>query len=514
MENKRWVLMFVIVIVMVSLIKQIVGIEDHQIISLKLNRTSFPKHFIFGVASSAYQYEGAVKEDGRGPSIWDTYAHNYPGKIKDGSNGDVAADSYHKYKEDVKIIKEMGLDAYRFSISWSRVLPKGKLSGGVNRKGIKYYNNLINELLNNGIKPFVTLLHGDLPQALDDDYGGFLSRNIVDDFKDYAELCYKEFGDRVKHWMTVNEPLYYDIAGYVVGKGPPGRCSKWLNLNCTGGDSGTEPYIVAHNILLAHAAAVKLYKQTYQASQKGKIGIVLAANWNVPLSNSIQDRNATQRALDFTIGWFMEPLTSGKYPSIMRSIVKDRLPKFTRTESIMIKGSYDFVGLNYYSASYAADSNASSLNASRFSYLSDWHATFTNERNGILIGPKGVAEGINIYPKGIRDLLLYIKKKYNPQLIYITENGIGELNNSSLSLKEALVDTIRIDFHYKHLYFLREAIRNGVNVGGYFAWSLLDNFEWGAGYTIRYGLNFVDFHNGTKRYPKSSALWFKHFLRK
>ncbi|CAO2832916.1 unnamed protein product [Amaranthus hypochondriacus] len=492
------------------------ALGDQQIYQNKalLNRTSFPHGFIFGVASSAYQYEGAVKEDGKGPSIWDTYAHRFSDKIKDHSNGDVAEDSYHRYKEDVKLIKEMGLDAYRFSISWPRLLPKGKLSGGVNWNGIRYYNNLINELLKFGIKPFVTLLHGDLPQALEDDYGGFLSTSIINDFRDYAELCYKEFGDRVKHWMTINEPLYYDLIGYAVGQGPPGRCSKWLNLNCTGGDSGTEPYIVAHNLLVAHAAAANLYKHKYQASQKGEIGVVLATNWYVPLSNSKQDRDATQRALDFTIGWFMDPLTRGKYPQSMSYLVKDRLPKFTKEQSMMIKGSYDFLGLNYYTTSYVANAPSSSTNGSRFSYLSDWHGTYTNERHGIPIGPKGASDGFNIYPRGIRDLLLYMKKKYKKQVIYITENGVGEQNNASLSLKQALDDTIRISYHHHHLHYLREAILSGVDVRGYFAWSLLDNFEWGLGYTIRYGLHFVDFRNGLQRYPKSSALWFKSFCKK
>ncbi|XP_021832728.1 cyanogenic beta-glucosidase-like, partial [Prunus avium] len=220
-------------------------------------------------------YEGAAKEGGRGPSIWDTFTHKYPEKINDSSNGDITVDQYHRYKEDVGIMKNMGWDAYRFSISWSRLLPNGKLSGGVNKEGIKYYNNLINELLRNGLTPFVTLFHWDLPQTLEDEYGGFLSPHIVNHFQDYAELCYKEFGDRVKHWSTVNEPYTFSNNGYALGSLAPGRCSTWQQLNCTGGDSSTEPYLVTHHQLLAHAAAVKLYKNRYQASQNGVIGITL-----------------------------------------------------------------------------------------------------------------------------------------------------------------------------------------------------------------------------------------------
>ncbi|KAI5390782.1 hypothetical protein KIW84_075896, partial [Lathyrus oleraceus] len=203
-------------------------------------------------------------------------------KIRDRSNGDVADDSYHKYKEDIELIKDLNMDAYRFSISWSRVLPKGKLSGGVNPEGIKYYNNLINELLAKGLQPYVTLFHWDVPQALEDEYGGFLWRPIVDDFRDYAELCFKEFGDRVKHWITINEPWSVSMNAYAFGKFAPGRCSDWLNLNCTGGDSGTEPYLTAHNQLLAHSAAANLYRIKYKSSQRGIIGITLVSHWYEP----------------------------------------------------------------------------------------------------------------------------------------------------------------------------------------------------------------------------------------
>ncbi|KAL5983314.1 hypothetical protein ACLOJK_017398 [Asimina triloba] len=289
-----------------------------------INRSYFPPGFLFGTSSSAYQVgrfvsfpdvsrslsvEGAAEEDGRGPSIWDVFTHSQPSNtppslslsidlelwwwIEGGSGGDVAVDSYHRYKtdfkklqEDVKIMKELGFEAYRFSISWTRILPYGSLRGGVNRKGINYYNNLINELisrellvtttrerkktalgLRGGVQPFVTLFHWDFPQALEDEYGGFLSPKAVADFEDYAEVCFREFGDRVKRWITINEAWRYSVDGYAWGESAPARCSSWEAGHCAAGDSATEPYLVAHHLLLAHAAAVKLYRDKFQRPQ-------------------------------------------------------------------------------------------------------------------------------------------------------------------------------------------------------------------------------------------------------
>ncbi|KAM1393316.1 hypothetical protein ACFX10_029125 [Malus domestica] len=443
--------------------------------SASLNRSSFPSGFVFGSASASYQYEGAWDEGGKGPSIWDNFTHQYPEKIIDGSNGDVADDQYHRYKEDVKIMNDMGLDAYRFSISWSRLLPNGKLSGGVNKEGVQYYNNLINELLNKGVTPYATIFHWDLPQALEEEYGGFLNRQIVNHFRDYAELCFKLFGDR--------------------------------NLNCTGGDSATEPYIVAHHFLLAHAHAVKVYKTKYQASQEGVIGITLATNWFVPVSNATRHRNAANRSLDFM---FMEPLTSGQYPHSMQVLVKERLPKFTQEESKLIKGSFDFVGMNYYTTHYSSDQPHN--NSANASFLTDARVFESTELNGVPIGPPAASSWLVIYPKGIREILLYAKHKYNNPLIYITENGLDEFDDPTLSLPQSLNDTHRIDYHYHHLDYLRKAINDGVNVKGYFAWSLLDNFEWASGYTLRFGFVYIDYNDGLKRHPKLSASWYKSFL--
>ncbi|XP_011625439.1 beta-glucosidase 12 [Amborella trichopoda] len=473
-----------------------------------LNRSSFPPGFIFGVASSAYQYEGAAKEGGRGLSNWDVFTHTQPGKIFDGSNGDVAIDQYHLYKDDVKLMKYLGLDAYRLSIAWPRILPKGTLEGGVNRAGIDHYNSLINELLANGIQPFVTLFHWDLPQALEDAYGGFLSPNIVKDYTDYVDVCFREFGDRVKHWITLNEPYSYAFGGYVAGIFAPGRCSK-PDGNCTAGNSGTEGYVVAHHLLLSHASAVKLYREKYKAYQKGVIGVTLVTHWMIPYSSSRSNDDAAQRALDFMFGWFWDPIALGDYPFSMRALVGGRLPKFTKEQSLLLKGSYDFLGLNYYTTNYVLHATSKS---NVVSYSTDSQTNQTAVRNGKLIGPEAASDFLHVYPKGLEDLLLYIKKRYNSPVIYITENGIDEFNNASVPLKESLNDPMRVDFYKGHTYYLHRAIQKGVNVKGYFPWTFLDDFEWNSGFTVRFGFVFVDYKT-LKRYPKRSAYWYKNFLK-
>ncbi|XP_038898471.1 vicianin hydrolase-like [Benincasa hispida] len=477
--------------------------------SVPFNRSSFPAGFIFGAGSAAYQLEGAASKDGRGPSIWDTFTKNHPEKIWDHSSGEIATDFYHRYKEDIKIMKLMGLDSFRFSISWSRILPKGKLRGGVNPLGVKFYNNVINELLANGIVPYVTLFHWDLPQALEDEYGGFLSPKVVDDYREYVDLCFKLFGDRVKYWVTLNEPYSYSANGYNGGTFAPGRCSNYVG-NCTAGNSATEPYIVAHHLLLSHSAAVKLYKQKYQKKQKGQIGITLVTHWFRPKRNTPASQRAAYRALDFFLGWFMHPITYGDYPKSMRQYVGDRLPKFSVAESKSIKGSFDFLGLNYYTGNYADDVPFS--NSPNKSYSSDMHVSLSTEKDGVLIGPATGLNWLYIYPEGIRLLLKYIKAQYKNPTIYITENGMAYSDNSTQPIKEALKDGTRIRYHHAHLASLLEAIKEGVKVKGYYAWTLLDDFEWDAGYTVRFGLVYVDFRHKLARYLKYSAYWLKRFL--
>ncbi|KAL5651787.1 hypothetical protein ACJX0J_037245, partial [Zea mays] len=292
--------------------------------------------------------EGAWAEDGKKPSIWDTYTHS--GYSIDRDTGDVAADQYHHYKEDVKLMHDMGLDAYRFSIAWSRLIPDGR--GAVNPKGLEYYNSLIDELLRYGIQPHVTIYHFDLPQALQDEYNGLLSPRIIDDFTAYADVCFRSFGDRVKHWITVNEPNIEPIGGYDQGYLPPRRCSYpfGLGVTCTHGNSTTEPYAVAHHLLLAHASAVSLYRRKYQGEQGGRIGLTLLAWWYEPATQKPEDVEAAARANDFSLGWFMHPLVYGDYPPVMKRNVGARLPSLTARDSAMVRGSLDFVGINQYGA--------------------------------------------------------------------------------------------------------------------------------------------------------------------
>ncbi|KAL9322956.1 hypothetical protein ACSQ67_011009 [Phaseolus vulgaris] len=446
--------------------------------ALSLNRSSFPDDFIFGTASAAYQ-------------------------------------------EDVQIMKHMNLDAYRFSMSWSRIVPNGHVGineEGVNQEGIQHYMDLIDELIAQNIEPYVTLFHWDTPQALQEEYGGFLSPRIVDDYLDYANICFKYFGDKVKNWITLNEPYTYSREGYAVGDFAPGRCSDWQDSSCLGGDSGTEPYIVTHNLLLAHAAAVELYKKIYQTSDDRKIGITLISTWFEPYSDSPADINAAQRAIDFTLGWYMQPLTTGRYPESMRTLVGKRLPEFTADERTLLAKSYDFIGLNYYTANYAADiprEDPKPESKLQPSYLTDSNVNYLTQRNGVPIGIPTASQWLYVYPKGFKNILLYLKENYEDPLIYITENGrSNDVNDETKTLEEARMDIFRIDYHYRHLYYLLSAMSEKVNVKGYFAWSLLDNFEWNTGYTSRFGLNYVDRDDGLKRYDKLSAKWFRKFLER
>ncbi|XXG54092.1 hypothetical protein AAC387_Pa03g2060 [Persea americana] len=467
------------------------------------SRDDFPKSFVFGAGTSAYQAEGAAAEDGRSPSTWDTYTH--AGIMPDKSTGDTAAGQYHKYKEDVKLMSDMGLEAYRFSISWPRLLPNGR--GAINPKGLRYYNNLINELISHGIEPHVTIYHLELPQVLEDEYKGWLSPKIVEDFTAYADLCFREFGDRVTHWTTLNEPNIMAVASYDNGLFPPQRCTPPMGLfNCTAGNSSVEPYIVAHNSLLAHASVYRLYQEKYQARQKGEIGININCVWFVPYTNSTADVKATQRALDFYIGWIANPLVFGDYPEVMKEYVGSRLPSFTKQESELVKGACDFFGLNHYSSAYLEDnSNGPAPNPREF--YTDMSVNFRVEKDDTPSGQL-LPFVLPIVPSGLESLLGYLNRAYGNLPIYVQENGLGMPSNESLN------DTLRVDYLKGYINATLSAIRDGSNTKGYFVWSFLDVFEFLGGYQVRYGLYHVDFDDKKlRRKPKVSANWYSKFLK-
>ncbi|KAI3908002.1 hypothetical protein MKW98_003647 [Papaver atlanticum] len=463
----------------------------------RVKRDDFPLDFKFGASTSALQTEGSGSEGGRGPSTWDSFLQDFSVE-----GTEMATNSYHKYKDDAKALKEMGMDAYRMSISWSRLLPKGSLSGGINQEGIDFYNKFFQELLDNGIEPFVTLFHFDLPTALQTQYRGFLDKKIVDDFKDFADLCFKNFGDKVKHWTTINEPQLFAMYGYRVSLFPTG-------------DKVNDPYDAAHNIILSHAAAAKLYKQKYQAAQGGEIGISIVGQWFVPHSDSSRDKEAAERANDFMVGWFMEPLVYGDYPFIMRALVRDNLPMFTDKQREMVKGSYDFIGVNYYTARYAKDipftREHKFTSTDKYQFVEQ-----KEEKNGVPIGPlppAGGSESIYIYPAGLRDVLVYMKERYENPKFYVTENGIPERRDDSQPMEKALEDNHRIEVILSHLYAVREAMKKGVNMKGFFIWALLDCMEMGSAYNVRFGLYYTDYKNDCKRYPKKSAKWLHSYLK-
>ncbi|XP_030937210.1 beta-glucosidase 44-like [Quercus lobata] len=479
--------------------------ESMSLDSGGLSRDKFPKGFVFGTATSAYQVEGMAHKDGRGPSIWDTFV-KIPGIVANNGTADVSVDQYHRYKEDIEIMKKLNFDAYRFSISWSRIFPDG--TGKVNHKGVAYYNRLINYLLKRGITPYANLYHYDLPLALEKKYKGLLSDQVVKDFADYADFCFRTFGDRVKNWMTFNEPRVVAALGYDNGFFAPGRCSKPYG-NCTAGNSATEPYIVAHHLILAHAAAVQRYREKYQEKQKGRIGILLDFVWYEPLTRSKADNYAAQRARDFHVGWFIHPIVYGEYPRTMQYIVGDRLPKFTKEEVKMVKGSMDFVGINQYTAYYTYDPHKSKPKV--LGYQQDWNAGFAYKKKGVLIGPKANSYWLYNVPWGLYKAITYIKEHYGNPTVILSENGMDDPGNVTIS--KGLHDTTRINFYKGYLTQLKTAVDEGANVVGYFAWSLLDNFEWRLGYTSRFGIVYVDFAN-LKRYPKMSAYWFKRLLQR
>lgn len=452
----------------------------------------FPKEFVWGTATSSYQIEGAADKDGRGKSIWDVFCDT-PGKVSNGDSGLVACDHYHRFEEDIQLMAQMGVKAYRFSISWSRILPNGTRDS-INQAGVDFYNSLIDCCLKHGIEPWATLYHWDLPQHLEEAEGGWLSDSISDRFADYTQVCFSAFGDRVKRWITINEAWVVAILGYGQGVFAPGH------------NSTSEPYIAGHNLLLAHAKAVKVYRTQFQAEQGGLIGITNNCDWREPLSDSAQDRAAAQRALEFFLGWFADPIYLGDYPECMKVGVGDRLPLITDEQRNLIQGSSDFFGLNHYTTMYAAEANGDAREQSVYGNGG------LNEDQGLDLSVDDSWQTTDmqwaVVPWGCRKLLHWIADRYDNPDIYITENGCAyddELVGGEVN------DTRRVDFYESYLEECANAIDGGVNLKGYFAWSFMDNFEWASGYDKRFGIHHVDFETG-ERTPKQSAKWFRQLL--
>ncbi|XP_052201373.1 beta-glucosidase 46 [Diospyros lotus] len=466
----------------------------------------FPSNFLFGTASSSYQFEGAFLSDGKGLNNWDVFTHK-PGNILDGTNGDIAVDHYHRYLEDLDLMEDIGVNSFRFSISWARILPKGRF-GEVNMAGVRHYSKLIDALLYKGIQPFVTLTHYDIPQELEDRYGAWLSPKVQDDFRYYADVCFKYFGDRVKYWVTFNEPNVVVIRGYRSGIYPPSRCSGSFG-NCTNGDSEREPFIAAHNIILSHAAAVDIYHTKYQRTQGGGIGIVMNAIWFEPISNSFEDKLAAKRAQSFYMNWFLDPVILGKYPEEMHEILGPDLPVFSESDMKMLKWGLDFIGINHYTSFYVKDCIFSlcEQGPSRI----EGFIQKTALKDGVFIGKPTAVDWLYVHPQGMEKIVTYIKDRYNNTPMFITENGYGEGSNPNSTIEASLGDNERVKYTNGYLNALAAAIRKGADVRGYFTWSLLDNFEWICGYTIRFGLHHVDYAT-LKRSPRLSATWYKHFI--
>ncbi len=438
------------------------------------NPPCFAEDFLWGAATSAYQIEGSPLADGAGASNWHRFCHT-PGRTHHGHTGDSACDHYRRFEEDIRLMQALGLNAYRFSVAWSRVLPQGR--GQVNPQGLGFYERLVDTLLSHGMQPCVTLYHWDLPAALDDQ-GGWLNRDSADWFAAYARVLFSALDDRVGLWTTLNEPWVSVDAGYLHGVHAPGHASPF------------EAPLAAHNLLRAHAAAV----QAYRAEGKHQIGIVVNLEPKYPASQHPADLAATARAHAYMNRYYLDPIFLGSYPAALADIFGAAWPTFAASDFDFIRQPVDFLGINYYTRSVTCDDPRDF--PVRAGKVRQEHSTHT-------------ALDWEVYPQGLIDTLHWVRRRYGGLPLYITENGAAYYDPPAAA--EPIQDPLRIAYLKAHLNAAGSALQQGVNLKGYFAWSLLDNLEWAYGYSKRFGIVHVDFAT-QQRTPKASAHFYSRVI--
>ena len=437
--------------------------------------TGFPSDFLWGCATSAYQIEGAPLADGAGPSIWQRFVHT-PGMVHNGDTGDIACDHYHRYKSDIALMKKLGIKAYRFSISWSRLLPLGK--GPINAAGLAFYNDLIDTLIEHDIEPIATLFHWDLPAALDDQ-GGWLNRDSADWFAQYAQVAFRAFDGRVRKWITLNEPWVVSDGGYLFGTVAPGHRNLY------------EAAIVAHNLMRAHGAAVKAYRDVGQY----EIGLVVNIEPKYPATQSAKDVEATQRASDYMNALYLDAALLGRYPASLNTVFGDAWPEWPTEDLRLINQKLDFLGINYYTRSVTQhDDETLPLRAKS------------------QIQPQGLYTQTNweVYPKGMTDTLCWVKDRYGDIALYIMENGAA-FEDPPIAGPNGVHDPLRSAYLRAHINAMADAMDQGVNVKGYMVWSFLDNLEWSLGFSKRFGIVHVNFKT-QERTPKDSAYVYREII--
>lgn len=438
---------------------------------------NFPDGFIWGTATAAYQIEGAYDEDGKGESIWDRFSHT-PGKIKNNSTGDVACDHYHLFEQDIALLKKLGIKHYRLSISWPRIFPNG--FGEPNPKGIAFYRKLLTFLVKNGITPIVTLYHWDLPQKLQD-IGGWANRDVTDYFEQYARLMFHEFGDLIPMWITLNEPYVSAFVGHWQGRHAPGITDYSTAL------------LVAHHLLLAHGKAVRAYREM---GLKGQIGITLNMDYSYPATDSAEDIAATEREYSEHNKWFADPVLKGEYPKDVVEWYKSRviMPQIYEGDMEIISTPIDFLGINNYFAQHTSYDKK----------------IWPLEIKSTPLGESRTGMGWGINPEGLYDLLVRLTNDYKGIKILITENGCAF--NDLVNLRGEVNDDNRLDFIKRYLIQANRAINVGVNLIGYLVWSFMDNFEWGHGYSQRFGIVYVDYTT-QQRIIKTSGQWYSKVVQ-